>query len=236
MNKLIAILFFVSSFAFAQQPKHTEVFLADKPAPTVVLAHACGGIVSHIINQAREYQRWGYNAIVVDSYTPRGYYNCFGPQRVVHPSDRKYELIEAARWAKSQSWHRGGVALVGWSHGATAALSISNDSDIKEFDVIAAYYPACNMPGVRYTSPNRPTVVFLGGQDTWTPSSYCERAVKPFFNPTSQLYKLKLYPNATHVFDDPMIYDMHGYKMRHDPDATMDSYQELKQLFKQLQG
>lgn len=235
MNKLIALLFFVSSVAFAQ-PKHTEVFLADKPAPTIVLAHACGGVVMHIINQAREYQRWGYNAIVVDSYTPRGYSNCFGPQRVVHPTDRKQELIEAARWAKAQPWHRGGVALVGWSHGATAAVSISNDADIKDFDVVAAYYPECNVPSIRYTKPSKPTVLFLGGQDTWTPSSHCQSAVKPFFNPTSELYKVKVYPNATHVFDDPMIYDMRGHKLRYDPDATMDSYQELKQLFKQLQG
>jgi dienelactone hydrolase len=238
MNKLLALLLFVSSVAWAQ-PKNIEVFIAEQqPAPTIVLAHACGGVNTHMFNHAQLYKSWGYNAIIVDSYTPRGYASCFVPHYVTSQgSERKPEIVEAAKWAKTQSWHKGGVALVGWSHGAITAIAVANDPNIKEFSAVAAYYPGCSGKiaiGTTFDNPRVPTLLFLGARDDWTPSSYCESATKPWFGSRSELYKVTVYPTATHVFDDPKITNRHGKILEHDPSATADSYQQLQRQWKQL--
>jgi len=236
MNKLFAVLLFVCSTAWAQ-PKNIEVFTVGQPAPTIVLAHACGGVNNHIINQAKLYKSWGYNAIVVDSFTPRGFANCFVAQSTPQGSERKPELVETAQWIKTQPWHKGGIALVGWSHGATAAISIANDSSIKEFNAIAAYYPQCSGKiaiGTTFDNPTVPTILFLGARDDWTPSSMCESATTPWFKSRNELYKVTVYPNATHVFDDPNIRSQRGKVLEHDPSATTDSQLQLQRQWKQL--
>jgi len=238
MNKLVALLLFASSIAWAQ-PKHVEVFNAEQqPAPTVILAHACGGVNAHMFNQAKIYKSWGYNAVVVDSFTPRGFANCVVAQSSTpQGSERKPELVETAKWVRSQAWHKGGVALVGWSHGATTAIAIANDSSIKEFNAIAAYYPQCSGKiaiGTTFDNPRVPTLLFLGARDDWTPSSACESAITPWFKSRKDLYKVTVYPNATHVFDDPKITNRYGKTLEYDPLATTDSHQQLQRQWKEL--
>src|SRR5580704_7268540 len=42
------------------------------PFPAVVLLHTCAGLGPHVHAWARKLQDWGYVALVVDSFTPRG--------------------------------------------------------------------------------------------------------------------------------------------------------------------
>lgn len=237
MNKLFAVLLFVTSTVWAQ-PAHVKVFNTTQPAPTIILAHACGGVNTHMFNQAKRYVSWGYNAVIVDSYTPRGYANCFVPHYTTSQgSERKPEIVEAAKWVKTQAWHKGGVALVGWSHGAITALAVANDPTIKEFSAVAAYYPGCTgkiAVGTTFDEPQVPTLVFLAARDDWTPSSACESATKPWFKQRSELYNVTVYPTATHIFDDPNIYSQKGKVLEYDPSATSDSHLQLQKQWKQL--
>jgi dienelactone hydrolase len=97
------------------------------------------------------------------------------------------------------------IAVIGFSAGGIAALSIAQAHDFELFEgegeygykAAVAFYPYC-MPG---NMMKRPTLVLIGELDDWTPAASCRgiEARRSEGNPV----KLVVYPGAYHSFDVP---------------------------------
>lgn len=203
-----------------------ETFLAEKPAPTVILAHACGG--DRAAGQtawAEKIRAWGFNVVKPDSFTPRGTDRDCGPTRLVSFSQRNQDFQALAKWVKAQPWHTGGVAIVGFSHGAVSGIITANDKDNRDVDAVVAYYPRCDFGGM--SNPRIPVVLHLGMADDWTPPWSCVNIAsgKPNF------VEVNNYPNATHVFDRPLtITHYNGFKVGLEPTAARQAEASTKRF------
>jgi dienelactone hydrolase len=178
--------------------------LAKEPGPTVLIAHGCGGWRGgHHVFWAEDIRHEGYNALLLNSFEPRGFKEVCNRGELVHPSIRAKDIDSAARWVKAQKWHRGKVAVIGFSHGGSTALHIANNSEIKNVDAVISFYPGCGVQGGRdfvgisMSNPIRPAQVHLGSKDDWTPPSRC---ISSGFKPDR--YETYFYPNAGHGFDE----------------------------------
>jgi predicted alpha/beta-fold hydrolase len=115
-----------------------EVITQDKPAPTIIVAHPSDGV-----NLGPGYNRyvkfwgsvlksWGYNVVVPDSFTPRGYKNreVMYNARLVNYYQRAEDLEQVAAWIKQQPWHSGKIGAIGFSHGGGAVNRVSNTTSL----------------------------------------------------------------------------------------------------------
>jgi dienelactone hydrolase len=82
---------------------------------------------------------------------------------------RNSDHAEIADWIKQQSWHKGGIVLLGMSHGgATAMDAAARPSTALHFVAAISMYPGCSMVK-DIGQPLIPVQVHLGAKDTWTP-------------------------------------------------------------------
>ena len=201
------------------------------PSPTVLVAHGCGGWRDKIYAGWADYMySLGYNAIVIDSFEFRGHDNLCNKGYIVSPSVRSEDFEIVAKWLKTQAWHRGKVAVIGFSHGGSTVLNIANNKNISNIDAVISYYPYCGKQngvdfiGESIDNPRIPVQVHLGDDDTWTP---------PYLCGTMKKYEVYHYPNATHGFDMPYKdRQVHGYFLRYNKEATINSKKHVAEFLK----
>ena len=109
---------------------------AAGPAPAVVLMHGCGGVWSLQREWARRLQSWGYVALVLDSFGPRGVEAICPELDSGQPHQGNYvarvfdaygahgylsalDVVDAER-----------IALLGWSHGAEVGLRVATGTAV----------------------------------------------------------------------------------------------------------
>ena len=238
-NLTFAILFFLSQLnslsyaADATQPiSLKELFLYGEPRPTIIVAHGCDGISNQAYRDwAKELKSWGYNAILSDSFQIRKYVNlCASDKSAIQvmPSVRRDDLVEIAKYVKSQPWHSGKVGAIGFSHGGSTMLSIAASRQ-KEISAVVAYYPGCNRWFVHssltpvITEPEIPLQVHLAEKDDWTPISECNYLIGA---------EEFIYKNVTHGFDmDYPPRNYYGHYLRYDKEAHLLSKKRSKEFF-----
>jgi dienelactone hydrolase len=222
---LLSLLVGCSTVPHQTEPAITKQFLTKSPRPTVIVAHGCDGVDNvNYTNWAQEIHSWGYNTVVADSFKIRHLTSgvCKDPVSVL-PDARARDLITLAAYIKTQPWHEGKIAVIGFSHGGSTVLKISNTK--QDFiDATVAYYPSClkRFIGINTYDPYIPTQVHLAGRDDWTPASECD------YLPIKDKY---LYPDATHAFD--MHYPDHvylGHHMAYNKKADMLAMQRTKEF------
>ena len=175
-------------------------------APTIVLLHGCGGPERlHMAAWVESLNSWGYNAIILNSFANRGVYQvCSQPFSVVSPEQRSVDAHDAAKWVIQQPWATDKVGVIGFSHGAGAAIASTAKSYVERnygqqvISVAVAFYPHCD---VNFTidKPANPIQFHVAGQDTWSPPSPCGDLAKSW----GMLDNFYRYDNATHGFDLP---------------------------------
>ena len=204
---ILSLLFGCSSVQPVDKPAFVKEFHTNTPRPTVIIVHGCDGVdnISYT-NWAKEINSWGYNTIVSDSFKVRGVNTgvCGNPIYVM-PKERTEDLIKLATYIRTQSWHEGKIAVIGFSHGGSTVLNLANTNQ-NVIDIAIAYYPSCHkwFAGLENYHPTIPVQVHLAERDDWTPISECE------FLPSKDKY---LYKNATHAFD--MQYPDRTYNGHH---------------------
>jgi dienelactone hydrolase len=215
--------------------KNNKVFpiklVKEKPSPTVLIAHGCGGWRDRSYAQwAKHFSDNGYNAIVVDSFEFREYKNLCNKGYFVPPSLRADDFEAVAIWVKDQPWHKGGIAVIGFSHGGSTALNIANNSSVVNIDAAISFYPYCgkmngaDFIGESIDNPRIPTQVHLGDADDWTPPILCGRMEK---------YAVYHYPDATHAFDMSLPdRKPHGYVLRYNKEAADLSRSRVDEFLK----
>jgi len=207
-----------------------QLYLSGKPAPTIIVGHHCGGAQGHSDDWAKQLQEWGFNAVNLDSFGTRN----IGPQCGSHMMaawQRSEETYEMAEFIKKQPWHKGGIGYIGFSHGGSTAIYMSDDKDNKHIDAIVSYYPWCHAkagatPSV-WSAPRTKTMMFLAEKDDWTPAWLCTSANKD--------YIVHIYKDAHHAFDqNKPLRTYQGHTMGWDENATKDSKEKTRAFFTKL--
>lgn len=190
-----------------------------EPKPTVLIAHGCGGwrVRSHF-TWAMDLKAAGFNAVVLNSFEPRGFTEVCNKGMLVPPSLRALDIDNVAKWVKSQAWHKGGIAVMGFSHGASTALNIANNKKIQYVDAVVAFYPYCGQQngqdfiGESIANPLLAGQLHLALKDSWTPPELCK---------SREQYETFTYSDATHGFDiDSPKRFIYNNWMEYDADAT----------------
>lgn len=233
---LLALFISTSSLAVTLNTSDGPITLDESTgwsaAPTVIVAHGCAGfdVPAHARQWVRDIRSWGYNAVLVDSFTARGYPKGVCGMTPVRPTVRSRDMDAVADYIRSQSWHKGKIAMIGFSHGGATALNVSSNPSTK-IDAAVAYYPNCfwSFVGRDYARATIPTQVHLAQDDTWTPPGACQSTF------TNQ--QAHLYPNTGHAFDinlpDRVI---SGYLLKYNNEAYQLSRTRTQQFLQQHIG
>jgi dienelactone hydrolase len=94
------------------------------PFPSAILLHGCGGVTAGERSWAKLVASWGFLALVVDSYTPRGYpKGTCDNTRKVSGSLRSGDVVGTKQWLDRQpNARKDRASVIGWSHGAGTVL------------------------------------------------------------------------------------------------------------------
>jgi len=161
----------------------------------------------------------GYVAVLVDSFAPRGFPGGFGrhtinerPDAVNEVTVRPLDAYGALAYLRSRSDVAGDrIGLQGWSNGGSAALAaMAVDapglaSSAMGFRAALVFYAGCGLRGHFDAQGYRPyatVLVFHGTADEETSPQLCRRLVERSRSRGGDI-SLKLYPGASHSFDDP---------------------------------
>jgi dienelactone hydrolase len=102
----------------------------DGPFPAVVLLHGCGGIVKNNDDWAERLTSWGYVALQVDSFGPRGQSNIYSNTMLIPLHLRVQDAYDAKSYLAGFPFvDRNRIAVMGWFTGGNitlAAVSASN--------------------------------------------------------------------------------------------------------------
>lgn len=100
----------------------------DRPRPTVILFHGCGGLRDHLPRYAEAAKAVGWRACIVDSYEPRGLgravamaFVCTGV--ILRGDERAGDVLAAIDGLSKRGDVDGSrLALAGWSHGGWSIM------------------------------------------------------------------------------------------------------------------
>lgn len=193
-------------------------------APTVIIGHGSTGVKPGDQQMAQEIKSWGYNAVIVDHYTLRGIGSHTGRKAEgALPVDRANDFIEAAKWIRTQKWHKGKIAVVGFSQGGAGVLALAAMENTGLISSGVAFYPACLLQNTPY-KPSLPIQLHMAGKDDLAYPWVCTGLRNPE-------YKVHYYDDATHSFDIdiPATVDKR-YTHRFDPHLKKESRKHLKEF------
>ena len=182
------------------------------PSPAIVLMHSCKGNWRHIDERwGKRIASWGYAALSVDSFGPRGIKTTCRDSSI--STDFGADAYRALDFlAQQPSVDPARVAAVGFAMGGFFVLSsvergIAEHASSNKFRAAVAFYPPC--AGLK-GDLTVPTLILIGerddlnsaeecrnlvaGRDGWGISRQKDRAIP---------IKLVVYPDAYHAFDVP---------------------------------
>lgn len=209
------------------------------PFPAVVLLHGCAGLNQAHSHMADQLVKQGYVSLIVDSFGSRGFFNICENPRKLDPLNRAMDAYGALIHLQELPFvDSARIALIGWSHGGSSALSAvdrSNDyffpdESNSRFKAAVTYYPGCNVA----FRPNffADVLLLIGDRDDWSLPNYCEMMIK-YLPPESRPVDFVLYPGATHAFDNNLPSRNYlGYSLAYSPSATDDSIKRTLQFLK----
>jgi dienelactone hydrolase len=185
----------------------------DGPFPGVVLLHGCGGVSPSTHQWARWFRAQGYVALVVDSWTPRGFSDLCPVTAPDPPATERFDdAIGALAFLQSRSYvDRNHVGAIGWSNGGVYALAVINGPSLERarrrgvtipepgFVAAIGVYPGGCVSLASELSV-RPALLLIGDADDWIQPGPCVDLV------VSQRARgadvtIVLYHGAYHYFD-----------------------------------
>jgi dienelactone hydrolase len=201
------------------------------PLPAIVLLHECAGIKSYQDVWAERFASWGYVAIQVDSFGPRGLSSiCTDAllltsliqQRTLDAYDAKTYLVGLPFVDRNR------VGVMGWSHGGWTTISVVDQKRDDPFHAAIAFYPWCQRPLSDFYTP---LLILIGEKDDWTPADRCTSRMRP--DRVGHEVILKVYPDAYHGFDGEgldMVAAGHyrDHRMLYNPVAAADAIIQVR--------
>ncbi len=184
---------------------------ADAPGrvPAVVIMHGSGGLrQEREYRYARELNKEGIAAVVLDSFSPRGVATTGGQQERVLTSTMVgdvYALLNLLQTHPRIEPDR--VGVMGFSKGGSVTV-FALDEQVRtalasggaRFAVGVAFYPGCVTQLKRPKPTTAPLFMLLGEQDSYTPAVQCERQAASMKAAGGAVTVMK-YSDAHHAWD-----------------------------------
>ena len=178
------------------------------PSPAVVLLHSCKGDWGRLDERwGKRIASWGYVALTVDSFGPRGLKSCGDSA----PNDLALDAYRALNFlARDPLVDPARVAVLGFANGGRVALMSVEHGSLEQtssnkFRAAVAFYPPCHRFKGNMTVP---TLILIGERDDVTPAEECRNMVdgRDELGISRQKgqgapIKLVVYPGAYHGFD-----------------------------------
>jgi dienelactone hydrolase len=220
------------------------------PFPAVVLLHGCGGFHSSMISWADRLSRYGYAALAVDSFGPRGMDDHCGG---FFFHEQAADGYAALGYLAAQSFIRAShVVLMGFSMGGGSVLAALEKGLLEQrhadkFRAGIAFYPVCQFASGIMTGP---VLVMVGDQDDWTPSASCEAMAAgrsqlgaPRTPGDRSSIELVVYPGVHHDFDQLDLFlapgrgvTVKGHRAEFNEEAMRDSIARVRDFLQRTIG
>ena len=177
------------------------------PFPGIVMLHDCRGIRPYQEAWAEELSSWGYVALLVDSFGPRGYDDICATAAELHYSEvvggRLADVFGARAYLASLPFvDAGRIAVFGWA--GIVLKPVFDDTRAQgyegRFQAAVAFYPYC--PLSRGDDLDAPVLVLVGDSDDSVRPDYCQRMAAASADRPVRV-ELVLYPGVLRGFDDP---------------------------------
>ncbi len=180
--------------------------------PAVVLLHGCAGVRRKDMQWAEAFRDQGYVALVVDSLSGRGITTREDRRRIcvgldLWGSTRAGDLLASLAYVRTLPFvDPARIAVVGWSHGAWAALDFLASAPpeaARGLRAVVAFYPYCGIVsrarwwGLRVDVP---LLLLLAEADTIVDPGPCLRLAAAQAE-RGRSVTTKVYPEVGHVFD-----------------------------------
>jgi dienelactone hydrolase len=223
--------------------------LGDGPFPAIVMLSGYGGWAGgganadHQAFWARKLVQWGYVALQVDSFLPRG------PRArdmgEVSSQMTACDAYAAKAWLSTLDFvNPDAIGVIGWSHGGIAVLDIIDSAralqrevagnglgapvrKMDPFKVAVAFYPYAHP----LSAPDTPLLVLIGARDDICPARFAP-TIAPGYTGTGLEMSLTIYPNAYHAFDVEAVgergLNIDSHHLQYDPQATADALQRTR--------
>lgn len=193
---------------------HDAIYRPDGegPFPAVILLHGCAGVRWKDTQWAERFRQDGYVALVVDSLSGRGITTREERRRIcigldLWGSTRAGDLLASLGHLRSLPFvDAGRIGVVGWSHGAWAALDFlasASDEMARGLRAVVAFYPYCGVVSrARWLGfgVDVPVLMLLAEADSIVSTSSCLRLAEGQAE-RGRLVTTKVYPEVGHVFD-----------------------------------
>lgn len=218
-----------------------ELYLPPRAAPAgaVVVLHGCDGIELHYRQWAQRLADWGYAALLIDSFGPRGFQEVCNRGLLVPPEAQARDAFDGAAYLRAAPQvHAQRVGVIGFSHGGWAVLKavlvgLVRRPNEPAFDAAVAFYPGCDPRDPPGRSLETDTLILIGDADDWTPATRCAKWCDSVQTHGHVLH-MKIYPGARHGFDSPRLPHFYaGHYVGQDPAALADSLTETRRFFDQ---
>jgi dienelactone hydrolase len=201
------------------------------PFPALVVLHSCLGLPANRKEIGETFARWGFVALFVDDFATRGLKetctNDFG--EAVSDAFGGLAYLSTLPFVEVRR-----IAVAGYSQGADTALQLASNRFAgafampreATFKAAVAFYPPCaNQASIALSIP---TLILIGKLDEVTPAADCERLAKAQPNA-----KLVVYPDASHLFDDPSAgagKRTFGMLLKYDASAAAKAKAEMRRF------
>lgn len=219
----------------------------DRPRPTVILFHGCGGLRAHLPRYAAAAVAAGWRAVIVDSYRPRGWSRQFAMAMVctgvlLHGSQRAGDVL-AALYGVSQrrDVDASKIVLAGWSHGGWGIMEAMSsprgrrmlgveDPGAVSLDGVVGAYLAYPYVGIGAVNKMRPwthcpkTLAVISRTDHLTTVRNAERVHDMVRRCGAEVETW--IADGTHAFDEPMA----AGPMRYHPDLAEEAVRRFTAL------
>ncbi|MFG6486483.1 dienelactone hydrolase family protein [Roseateles sp. BYS78W] len=182
--------------------------------PVVVALHGCGGLYkrdgrtleARYPSYVEHLHALGFHVLLPDSFSSRGLTSVCSQRygtRNVSIADRRADVLDALAWLRARpDVDADRIALLGWSNGATTALSTMDTRQTPPVPPLAAvvlFYPGCGRQQAAEPAA-RAVLVQLGASDDWTAPEPCARLARRW-QAEGRDVTLDVYAGAYHGFD-----------------------------------
>ena len=204
------------------------------PFPAVVILPGCNGVKHETRVWARRIASWGYAALIVDSFRPRGIKNVCHRGGELPADERAKDAFAAAAYLRTRpDIDPDRIGLLGYSHGGWTALAAATQPLVaanggKAFAAVVAYYPICKADTPVLASDLQ---ILIGGADDWSSPKACSDLIGRYAGASTHRPLLKIYPGATHSFDVDRPERVYlGHRLAYDAEAAADSFAMTKKF------
>ncbi len=193
--------------------------------PGIILLHGSIGFDKHYDDWAERLARWGYVALLLDSFGRRGQSSLSDP-----PATRAQDICYAKSYLSELPFVNPKlIGVIGWSQrgsSALAALCTRFASHQKKYPLsaVVTFYPYCfkALAGLDF-----PLLILIGELDDRCPVALCMERMPRKRTPNEVI--LKVYPRAHHGFDLEGIDTSYmDHQFQYNPAAAADSIIQVK--------